>query len=298
MLTGKLLSVKKQFDDVLGIAEVRAAQGVVQEAEDEFMKSRRSVQETRTELSQLQSQLRELRSKLDRIPREDERYLQLATEEHKVLVEERKLKTDLEGFVALERDNFAALSAAVRNAHERERSRAERTKYWSIIGSACGAVLGILGSTVLNIRRMKEIKLTVQENNQTSMAKIVDELKRVLQFEQLGLTSTDDTRTDGLQSRESRKTLSEILAKLEELSERDLDRAGSVKNLASDIQQLKHDLSSKWNLEREPLSNSENSSAFLALERNLRDVSWWTKVSVAASLSSVSCSLLLYMFYT
>lgn len=145
---------------------------------------------------------------------------------------------------------------------------------------------------------MKEIKLTVQENNQTSMAKIVDELKRVLQFEQLGLTSTDDTRTDGLQSRESRKTLSEILAKLEELSERDLDRAGSVKNLASEIQQLKHDLSSKWNLEREPLSNSENSSAFLALERNLRDVSWWTKVSVAASLSSVSCSLLLYMFYT
>lgn len=144
VLTGKLLSVKKQFDDVLGIAEVRAAQGVVQEAEDEFMKSRRSVQETRTELSQLQSQLRELRSKLDRIPREDERYLQLATEEHKVLVEERKLKTDLEGFVALERDNFAALSAAVRNAHERERSRAERTKYWSIIGSACGAVLGKL----------------------------------------------------------------------------------------------------------------------------------------------------------
>ena len=142
MLTDKLASVAGKFDNVLGIAEVRSAQNVVQGAEDEFMKSRRSVHDGRTELVRLQTQLRELRGKLDRIPREDERYLQLATEEHKVLIEERKLKLDLEGFVAVERDNFAALSAAVRNAHEKERSRAERTKYWSIIGSACGAVLG------------------------------------------------------------------------------------------------------------------------------------------------------------
>ena len=143
-LTNKLKLVTKQFDSVLGISEVRYAQRLVETAEDEFMKSRRNVQETRNELVRLQNQLRDLRSKLDRIPREDERYLQLATEEHKALVAERKAKRDLETLETLERDHFSALSAAVRGAHEKERSRAERTKYWSIIASACGAVLGWL----------------------------------------------------------------------------------------------------------------------------------------------------------
>ena len=142
VLNGGLRSVTTQFDSVLGISEVRSAQSLVQTAEDEFMKSRRHVQQTRNELTRLQNQLREFRGKLDRIPREDERYLQLATEEHKALIAERKAKTDLETLEALERDQFSALSAAVRGAHEKERSRAERTKYWSIIGSACGAVLG------------------------------------------------------------------------------------------------------------------------------------------------------------
>lgn len=142
LLTDKLNVVTNQFDSVLGITEVRTAQSLVQTAEDEFMKSRRQVEETRNELIRLQNQLRELRSKLDRIPREDERYLQLATEEHKVLIAERKAKADLEMSDTRERDHFSALSAAVRGAHEKERSRAERTKYWSIIASACGAVIG------------------------------------------------------------------------------------------------------------------------------------------------------------
>ena len=142
ILTDKLNVVTKQFDSVLGITEVRTAQSLVQTAEDDFMKSRRQVEETRNELIRLQNQLRELRSKLDQIPREDERYLQLATEEHKVLIAERKAKRDLETLDTRERDNFSALSAAVRGAHEKERSRAERTKYWSIIASACGAVIG------------------------------------------------------------------------------------------------------------------------------------------------------------
>ena len=141
-LTDKLNVVTKQFDSVLGITEVRTAQSLVQTAEDEFMKSRRQVEEIGNELVRLQSLLRELRIKLDRIPREDERYLELATEEHKVLIAERRAKSDLDVLQTRERDHFSALSAAVRGAHEKERSRAERTKYWSIIASACGAVIG------------------------------------------------------------------------------------------------------------------------------------------------------------
>ena len=138
----KLGSVVQAFDDMLGISEVQEAQSSVKKAENDFMKTRRQVQAAQTTLDSVQDRLREVRRKLDRVPRDDERYLALATEEHKILVEEKKMKSDYESLVALERDRFALLSGAVRDSHERERARTERTKHWSVIGSVGGAALG------------------------------------------------------------------------------------------------------------------------------------------------------------
>lgn len=46
-------------------------------------------------------------------------------------------------------------SAAVRESHEKERTRAERTKNWSIIGSVLGALIGVIGSTYVNRVRLQ-----------------------------------------------------------------------------------------------------------------------------------------------
>ncbi|KAJ7388939.1 Coiled-coil domain-containing protein 51 [Desmophyllum pertusum] len=123
------------FDDLLGISDVQKAQTSVKKAENEFMTTR--------------GKTKEVRRKLDRVPRDDERYLALATEEHKILVEEKGFKSEYENLEALERDQFALLSGAVRDSHERERARAERTKHWSVIGSVVERHLDI-GSTVVN----------------------------------------------------------------------------------------------------------------------------------------------------
>ncbi|CAB3984694.1 Hypothetical predicted protein [Paramuricea clavata] len=251
VLTDKVTSLTKQFDSVLGISEVRSAQSLVQTAEDEFMKSRRCVGETRIELIRLQNQLRDLRSKLDRIPREDERYLQLATEEHKALIAERKAKTDLETLETLERDQFSALSAAVRAAHEKERSRAERTKYWSIIASACGAVLGILGSTIINMKRMKQIRLTVQENNEEFIAKTMEELGTLFKPGQHEIT------TSGVGQAHSQLS-NDFLALLNENTK----MLGAID------------------------AKVEN--------RHIRDLAWWSKASLIASVTSSAC-LIFYM---
>ena len=130
------------FDDLVGISDVQEAQTVVKTAENDFMTTRSQVQSARSSLSSVQEKLKEVRRKLDRIPRDDERYLALATEEHRILVEEKRIKSDYEHLEALERDQFALLSGAVRDSHERERARAERTKHWSVIGSVGGAALG------------------------------------------------------------------------------------------------------------------------------------------------------------
>ena len=138
----KVGGLVRTFDHLLGISEVQRAQESVKKAEDEFMETRRKIQLAKTDLDSVQEKLGDVRRKLDRIPRDDERYLTLATEEHKILLEEKKLKNEYERIEALERDCFALLSGAVRDSHEKERARVERTKHWSVIGSVGGAALG------------------------------------------------------------------------------------------------------------------------------------------------------------
>lgn len=138
----KLGGFVQSFDDLLGISDVQEAQASVKNAENEFLSTRGQVQSAKSDLNSVQERLKEVRRKLDRIPRDDERYLGLATEEHKILVEEKRIKSEYENLEALERDQFALLSGAVRDSHEKERARAERTKHWSVIGSVGGAALG------------------------------------------------------------------------------------------------------------------------------------------------------------
>ncbi|KAL9958898.1 hypothetical protein ACROYT_G035971 [Oculina patagonica] len=209
----------QSFDDLLGISEVQEAQSSVKKAENEFMTTRGQVQSAKSALNSVQERLKEIRRKLDRIPRDDERYLGLATEEHKILVEEKRIKSEYENLEALERDQFAVLSGAVRDSHERERARAERTKHWSVIGSVGGAALGILGSTVVNYIRLKQIKNSIKETGNTLMEK-TDELTDLVkaQDNQIG--------TQASELKESFSTQSKLL-------EQKLEELGSVLNFVT-----------------------------------------------------------------
>jgi len=72
--------------------------------------------------------------------------------------EQESLTSNFQRFEQEERENFSMLSSAVKESHEKERLQAERTKYWSIIGSILGTVLGVVGSTVNNRYKMKEFR--------------------------------------------------------------------------------------------------------------------------------------------
>ncbi|TRY74119.1 hypothetical protein DNTS_026668 [Danionella cerebrum] len=153
----------ERYEEFVGLNEVRVAQSHVTEAEKAFMVTRGMVREAHISLEALQVRLKEVRDRLDRVSREEAHYLELATLEHKLLQEERRLRTTYENAEEAEREKFALFSAAVRESHEKERTRAERTKNWSIIGSVLGAVIGVMGSTYINRVRLQELKSLLME---------------------------------------------------------------------------------------------------------------------------------------
>lgn len=79
------------------------------------------------------------------------------------LQEEKRYRAAYLNAEESEREKFSLFSAAVRESHEKERTRAEKTKNWSIIGSVLGAIIGVLGSTYVNRVRLQELKVLVLE---------------------------------------------------------------------------------------------------------------------------------------
>ncbi|XP_004676657.1 PREDICTED: coiled-coil domain-containing protein 51 [Condylura cristata] len=152
-----------RYEEFVGLSEVREAQGNVTEAEKVFMVARGLVREAREHLEVQQAKLKEVRDRLDRISREDNQYLELATLEHRMLQEEKRLRTTYMHAEDSEREKFSLFSAAVRESHEKERTRAERTKNWSLIGSILGALIGVAGSTYVNRVRLQELKALLLE---------------------------------------------------------------------------------------------------------------------------------------
>ncbi|XP_028575564.2 mitochondrial potassium channel [Podarcis muralis] len=152
-----------KYEEFVGLNEVREAQGNVTEAEKRFMVARGIVRESRETWEAQQLKLKEIRDRLDRVSRDDIQYLELATLEHKLLQEEKRYRSTYQTAEESEREAFSLFSAAVRESHEKERTRAEKTKNWSIIGSVLGAIIGVLGSTYINRVRLQELKALVFE---------------------------------------------------------------------------------------------------------------------------------------
>ncbi|NXN26625.1 CCD51 protein, partial [Nycticryphes semicollaris] len=152
-----------RYEEFVGINEVREAQGKVTEAENIFMVARGIVREARENVEAQQIKLKEIRDRLDRVSRDDTQYLELATLEHRMLQEEKRYRAAYLNAEESEREKFSLFSAAVRESHEKERTRAEKTKNWSIIGSVLGAIIGVLGSTYVNRVRLQELKVLVLE---------------------------------------------------------------------------------------------------------------------------------------
>ncbi|KAK3928880.1 Mitochondrial potassium channel [Frankliniella fusca] len=121
------------------------------------------------ELAAVRDRLKDIYAELDQTSRGEDRYVLLITQEHKVLKDERRLAEQFNRCEQEERENFSTLSSAVKESHEKERIQAERTKYWSIIGSIIGTMIGIAGSSINNEFKMRELRKLVRESAQATI---------------------------------------------------------------------------------------------------------------------------------
>lgn len=187
--SGKVRAKIDQYVDVyeefIGVKTVRQAQEEVMKWEKKLSEAQLVRREKQAEINNIQSRLKEIHFDLDRTSRGEDKYLQLLTEEHQIIKKERELLNSFEGLETAEREAFHQLSMRVRSSHERERERAEKTKWWGVSASLLGALLGIAGTSIGNELRMRKIKemLPIGGAQMSEMAKAIgDQNEKVAVF--------------------------------------------------------------------------------------------------------------------
>ncbi|KAK0397742.1 hypothetical protein QR680_002247 [Steinernema hermaphroditum] len=178
----RLDAIFQYYEDVIGLTAVKEAQSGVVQCEEKLSTAQLSRRNKQYELRALHSRLEEIHSELNRTSRGEDKYLHLLTEEHATMKKERKLLEEFEMIENKEREAFHELSNKVRSSHEKERERAERTKYWSVTASLIGAVLGIVGTSIGNELRMRHIREMIPSTQQ--IQPVLDQITKIINEEQ------------------------------------------------------------------------------------------------------------------
>ncbi|KAL0280548.1 UNVERIFIED_CONTAM: hypothetical protein PYX00_001808 [Menopon gallinae] len=171
----KVEEILNWYEQFSGLNEVRLAQNKVIEAGEKLAKMQDERKDASRCLMEIQKKIKEIHSELDNTKRGDDRYVTLITEEHKLLKEEQDRQVKFREAENAEREQFHILTNAVKNSHEKERTQAEKTKYWSIIGSVVGTILGIIGTSINNHIKMAELKTLIHESSGKELKKKLEE---------------------------------------------------------------------------------------------------------------------------
>lgn len=147
----------QNYDRIFGIAEIRDIQNRVLEAESVFVditQKRKSCQE---KIENLKETIKNIRDKLEITPRQSDNYLRLITEEHKLLREQLGIDLELSQYKEREQLSLDNLSKLLRQSHELERLRQERSKYWQIISISLSLAASLVALFAQKARNQRSV---------------------------------------------------------------------------------------------------------------------------------------------
>ncbi|EZA62683.1 hypothetical protein DMN91_007595 [Ooceraea biroi] len=131
----------------------------------ECQDKRRTLNKNMTDITHT---LQHIYGELVQTKRDDPKYVNLTIMENKNLQEQKKIIDELALSEVEERDKFTQLATAIKEYHDSQNLNATKYKYLSILASAVIAIVSLIGSIILNNRRILDVRNTIktmQEEN-------------------------------------------------------------------------------------------------------------------------------------
>ncbi|XP_058454580.1 uncharacterized protein LOC131432364 [Malaya genurostris] len=210
----KLYEAQSFYDEFSGMSEVKVAQNKVIEIQNQLQLVQERRRHILLELTLIRKQMQDIHVELQKSVRGEHRYVELIKEEFDVIAREKEKNQIFQIVDQEERDLFAHLTSAVKTSHEKERTQANNVKYWSIIGSCVGALLGIIATSINYYYRntqFEAIKKTTGEGVSRlvlldkKLSGLGDSLDYIKEYVSLRKIEEDRERLKALKASEERK---------------------------------------------------------------------------------------------
>lgn len=188
-INNKINNIYQSYEELSHTNEVRAAHQHVENLQEELKAAQERRRDIAKQLSDIRYELQLCYADLANCKKGEPRYLELIRKEYDI---HHREKTKMEEFELLdkeERDLFMHLQAAVKTSHEKEKIHTNSAKYWSIVGSLLGALLGICG-TAFSFYNRNNMITTMLGEVKTEFVQLREETKIIgaevqrLSFEQ------------------------------------------------------------------------------------------------------------------
>lgn len=196
----------QRYEQAFGIAEMREMQAKVLEVEREFRDITQRRKACQDRIENCKEEIKNIPEEGDGMP--SDKYLRLITEEHKLKAELGQLKKS--ELLAMEN-----LSKMLRQSHEHERLRLERSKYWQIVSLSLSLVYGLVvlirsEKCIMALRGSLDEKFTELDKSLLGEQQLIkanmDSLKAQIERQHLNLT-TELKELKGLQGLQEKRRL-------------------------------------------------------------------------------------------
>lgn len=149
----KVRWTNQQYETMVGISDIRQIQDEVLRAEAEFLETTAKRKHCQDRIDELKQNIKDLWDKLESTPRSSDNYINLRTDEHRLVREQVSLDVELKQLKDKEQVTFDTLSRLLRRSHELERLRQERSKSLQIISvglTVVGSVVALVAQRARN----------------------------------------------------------------------------------------------------------------------------------------------------
>ncbi|XP_029173996.1 uncharacterized protein LOC114942731 [Nylanderia fulva] len=185
-LPGKIVKWWSWYNQITGLDAVEAAKRQVIVLQDKLFLCQDNRRILNRNLTDVSHKLQTLYAELVQTKRDDPKFVHLTIMENKNLQEQNKIIEKLTLSEKEESDHFTQLATAIKEYHDSQNLNAQKFKYLSILASAIIAIVSLVGSIILNNKRILDVRNTIkeaQEKNESLVQKNtneVSELKKIL----------------------------------------------------------------------------------------------------------------------
>ncbi|CEO94981.1 unnamed protein product (mitochondrion) [Plasmodiophora brassicae] len=142
------------YGDVSGTARASAAKALIEQSRSELIAARRTVENAEAETESVRQQLAAVRETLEGVARTDSMYPKLVQQEHVLLRQEQQCLSNVYTAQTREREQFEKMCSSLEHASTID---ADRSKWFSIVATIIGTLLGAAGSSLAASSRQAAI---------------------------------------------------------------------------------------------------------------------------------------------